>query len=91
MRTRKPTKRHPGAVLSASGDTSGVFGVIKYRGSDPTDRGMLAVFFEGMETIDKHTLLKELDLRGYDLRTLRFSIKKKPSRRRGDRSATTVG
>lgn len=47
-----------------------------YDGSRPTG-GMLASFFERIEHPDKKTLAAELDARGYDLTTLRFSIRKK--------------
>ena len=39
--------------------------------------GMLAHYFEGIRYPDEHTLMQELERRGYDLTTLRFSIKKK--------------
>jgi hypothetical protein len=47
-----------------------------YTGPKPTC-GMLAYVFETLVTHDD-TLTKELEARGYDLTTLRFSIKKKP-------------
>lgn len=39
--------------------------------------GMLAYYFEGMKWPGDKTLAQELEARGYDLTTLRFSIQKK--------------
>lgn len=39
--------------------------------------GMLAHYFEGMRYPGDKTLAEELDARGYDIKTLRFSIEKK--------------
>jgi hypothetical protein len=47
-----------------------------YDGNSSTG-GMLATYFERLEYPDKKTLAQELDARGYDLSTLRFSIRKK--------------
>lgn len=40
--------------------------------------GMLAYYFEGMKWPGDKTLAQELEARGYDLKTLRFSIERKP-------------
>lgn len=45
-----------------------------YDGAKPTG-GMLASFFERIESYDKKTLAAELEARGYDLTTLRFSLR----------------
>ena len=39
--------------------------------------GMLAHYFEGMKWPGDKTLAQELDARGYDVKTLKFSIEKK--------------
>lgn len=82
MTARKPAKRRPAATkpveLRAGGHQ---LGYLDYEGP-ALDRGLLAAFLNGIESIGKRTLFEELDRRGYDLRTLRFSIRKKSSRRR---------
>ena len=83
MKARTPAKRRAATKpveLRASGHQ---LGYLDYDGPS-LDRGLLAVFLNGIEhMIGKRTLCEELDRRGYDLRTLRFSIRrKKPSRRR---------
>jgi hypothetical protein len=46
-----------------------------YDGSNPTG-GLLATMLEGVPyELDHKTLAKELEARGYDLSTLRFSIR----------------
>jgi hypothetical protein len=68
--------------LTATGATRPSQYELTYEGH-PRDRGFLAAVFELFETVDKRTVLRELDRRGYDLRTLRFSIRrKKPTRPR---------
>jgi hypothetical protein len=47
-----------------------------YDGHKPTG-GLLAYYFEHVENYDKRTLSAELEARGYDLTTLRFSIRRK--------------
>jgi len=42
-----------------------------------SDGGMLAVYFEAMKWPADKTLAEELDRRGFDLKTLRFSILRK--------------
>lgn len=37
----------------------------------------LYIFFECIESLDKPTLVQELERRGYDIETLRFSIRKR--------------
>jgi hypothetical protein len=39
--------------------------------------GMLAYYFEGIRYPGDKTLAQELDARGYDVKTLRFSVQKK--------------
>lgn len=48
-----------------------------YGGVSKQDGGLLSFFFETYEWPDKSTLAGELEKRGYDLKTLQFSIKKK--------------
>lgn len=40
---------------------------------------LLAHFFEGILDSNGHTLARELERRGYDLTTFRFTISKKPA------------
>jgi hypothetical protein len=47
-----------------------------YDGTGPTG-GMLSYYFEGMKWPDDKHMAAELESRGYDLTTLRFSIRKK--------------
>lgn len=54
-------------------------GALTYFGPGSTG-AMLASFFERLEYPDKKTMAQELDDRGYDLTTLRFSIRKKVPR-----------
>jgi hypothetical protein len=59
-------------------DDKATSGALVYNGEKCTG-GMLATWFERIE-LDKRTLAQELDARGYDLSTLRFSIRKKVTR-----------
>lgn len=44
-----------------------------------TAGGMLSYHFEVVPTLHHPSLVKDLEDRGYDLTTLRFSIRKKPT------------
>lgn len=47
-------------------------------GADKSDSRMLSTFFEDTKNHAGRTLREELERRGYDLTTLRFSIARKP-------------
>lgn len=47
------------------------------QGADKSDSRLLMEAIEGLAVIDGHPLAKELEARGYDLTTLRFSIRMK--------------
>jgi hypothetical protein len=49
-----------------------------YGGVSKQSGGMLAHFFEGIAWPDDKNLVRELEARGYDITTLRFSIRKGP-------------
>ena len=47
-------------------------------GATSQDGQMLGLFFERTDGLWDRTLRKELEARGYDITTLKFTIKKKP-------------
>lgn len=80
---RKPPKRMKDGELSASyGYLHDEDGEAIYYTNGPgcrsADARVLAHAIEGVEVYDKKSLVKVLEDRGYDLKTIRFTIQKKP-------------
>lgn len=79
-RWRAP-KAKPGELKIAYGKSEGELDLFYCHGGDGArrcDARLLSHFIEGVKYFDERNLREELEYRGYDITTLRFSVMKKP-------------